>query len=412
MPNGNLAILLMMTISLLATSCTPRSETSSTPPPLLPQGGTEPPIEDGVKNSEKQKLQPLLNLGERAVAWLNLVNQNRNYETRLNLADRTTKNPVPPESPKVNSVKYLLNTFQERSAQMPEPMRAYLLEGKALVEIPPVSDEVFIKSIRGFNGAYQNAIRLIGQVSWFDYYAEQDVQDIRGYYFFMKDPAAEKDLLQFFKLETDLQTKYSEWLIGMCHNSSISKENCATELNQFVMRDQVAAFYSKYLGAAKATYDSYFQVRKIRQDLKWNTGRSSLTQDFILPSVDTISLWLKTNVEEEWKIPGFELLVNFVSKNRFSPFLVFEKGVTPHVSGTTWNTITMDPDYSLDDYDTQWTIRHEFGHVLGFKDCYLEFYDKDKEEMLYYTIEPDNLMCAWGGKLQPSHIEELKRVYQ
>ncbi len=413
-----LLITFTIAINILLFSCSPRFSAQPAPPQLLPMGGQEsqqtPDLSNGDSkaSSEEKQLKPILELGQRAITWLNLVNKDRNEQTRLNLADRTTKNPVPPEKPKVNSVKYLLQKLNERIASMPNDMKPYLLEGKTLVEVPPVSDEVFIKNIRELNSTYQSAVRLLGQIQWFDYYAQQDVRDIRGYYFFMKQPTAVTELTQFSKLADEVKVKYSEWLVGMCHNSGVTKSSCAAELTMATEKDQVSQFYAKYLPVAKNTYDSFFQATKIRPDLKWSPTGLNLTQDFILPTLQKITLWLKTNVEEEWKFSGFELLVNFVPQNSIAPFLVFEKGVTPHVSGKTWNSITMDPDYSLDDYDTQWTIRHEFGHVLGFRDCYLEFYDKSAKEMIYYTIEPDNLMCAWGGKLQQSHVDELKRVYK
>ena len=131
-----------------------------------------------------------------------------------------------------------------------------------------------------------------------------------------------------------------------------------------------------------------------------------------MPTIAKVSEWLKLNIEAEWKAVGFQLRLNYVEKNLVSPFMQFVKGVTPHVSGPRHEIITMDPDYSLDDYTTQWTIRHEFGHVLGFPDCYLEFYDAAAETMTFYTIETDNLMCAWGGVLQPSHVEQLRKAYK
>ncbi|MBC7420283.1 MAG: hypothetical protein H7328_06095 [Bdellovibrio sp.] len=401
------------TVSLLS-SCTPDSN-NQTAPQLLPQGGKETlPISDDThpKTLSEIQLQPILDIGKRAVTWLNLVNQNRNIQSRLNLADRTTKNPVPPEKPKVNSVKLLLQKLDERLKIMPDAMKPYLVGQGTLVEIPPVNDDAFIKSIREMNGLYQSAIRLLGQIEWFDYYAEQDVRDIRGYYFFTKEPAAVTELETFSALTDDKKIKYSEWLVGICHNSKISKADCKSELDLAIAQNQASGFYNKYVDQAKIVYDNFFKVKKMRTDLIWSTDGLTLTQDFILPTLTKITTWLQTNVEEEWKATGFQLLIKFVPQNSVSPFLVFEKGITPHVSGATWNSITMDPDYSLEDYDTQWTIRHEFGHVLGFPDCYLEFYDQDKAEMIYYTIEPDNLMCAWGGKLQPSHVDELKRVYQ
>jgi hypothetical protein len=375
---------------------------------LGPQGGEEPKQPDHTANqTDQEKLQPILDLGQRAVKWLNIVNEKRDLQNRLNLADRTTKNPVPPEKPKVASTQLMLERFNDRVNHLPAEMKPYLLENKDLVEAPPVTDEVFIKTIRELNGVYQGAVRWIGQMPYLSYYAENDVYDIRGVYFFKKEVDLEQKLINFGELDEDTQTKYKAWMISLCHNSSLANQVCKDELLSSVPLE----FYKKYLPMAEKTYDGFFKVEKYRNDLTWNEEKSVVTQDFIDPKVEKISTWLKTNVEEEWKLQGFQLLIQFVENNEFSPFLEFVKGVTPHVSGETYNKITMDPDYSLDDYDTQWTIRHEFGHILGFPDCYLEFFDSEKSEMTYYTIEPDNLMCAWGGKLQQSHADELKRVY-
>jgi len=41
------------------------------------------------------------------------------------------------------------------------------------------------------------------------------------------------------------------------------------------------------------------------------------------------------------------------------------------------------------------TFAHELGHILGLKDCYHEFYDKNSEEVVYYSLDPEgrNIMC-------------------
>lgn len=41
-------------------------------------------------------------------------------------------------------------------------------------------------------------------------------------------------------------------------------------------------------------------------------------------------------------------------------------------------------------------LAHEFGHVLGFPDCYIEFFDESKKELVYYEISKNNsnIMCS------------------
>ncbi len=63
----------------------------------------------------------------------------------------------------------------------------------------------------------------------------------------------------------------------------------------------------------------------------------------------------------------------------------------------------------MTEYDVQWTIRHEFGHVLGFPDCYIEFYEQASGEIINYQIDTSNLMCSRMGHIQEKHFAELKR---
>ena len=381
----------------------------SNPQNLPPIGGQQ---KTPAATTETETLQPVLDAGVRSLEWLNKINATRDTANRLNLADTTTKNPVPPESPKVSSTDLILTQFEKRKTAAPASIFSVIFENANLTENPPIPDADFLKIIRGFNSSYQGALRWLGHQPWLDYYEKNATYDIRGYYFFNKNP----DLVLALKEEpalTNTQKQNAiEWLVSMCKNSEIKYDECLQEVNTAVTTNTLSQVYNKYLAKSESTYNDFFKVNPLREDLKWNINKTVITQDFITPNLQKVSDWFKTNVEEEWKLSGFQLMINFVQQNDFSPFLEFVKGVTPHVSGDTWNKITMDPDYSLEDYDTQWTIRHEFGHVLGFPDCYLEFYNKESKEMIYYTIEPDNLMCAWGGSLKPKYVDELKREYK
>jgi hypothetical protein len=71
----------------------------------------------------------------------------------------------------------------------------------------------------------------------------------------------------------------------------------------------------------------------------------------------------------------------------------------------------MDANTPLTEWDVQWTIRHEFGHVLGFVDCYLEFYDPSEKAIVTYQLDIDHLMCARSGRMQKSMYDVLKQYY-
>lgn len=400
---------LLLAISFFSCAKGGRSGPSN-PLHLPPIGGQESPVK--IKLTETEVLQPVLDAGTRSLQWLNQINALRDPSNRLNLADTSTKNPVPPESPKVSSTVLILQKFEERKSITPASITAVIFENAPFTDTPPIADADFIKIIRGFNSSYQGALRWLGHQPYLNYYEQNAKYDIRGYYFFKKNPELVLALKDVATLTSAQKNNATEWLVSMCKNSDITYDVCVQEIDAAVVTNTLSEVYKTYLAKSESTYNDFFTVTALREDLKWNADQSIITQNFILPNVKKVADWLKTNVEAEWKLSGFQLIIQFVQQNSFSPFIEFVKGVTPHVSGQTWNKITMDPDYSLEDYDTQWTIRHEFGHVLGFPDCYLEFYNKEVQEMVYYTIEPDNLMCAWGGALQPKHADELKRAYK
>ena len=61
------------------------------------------------------------------------------------------------------------------------------------------------------------------------------------------------------------------------------------------------------------------------------------------------------------------------------------------------------------------TIAHEFGHVLGFRDCYIEYYVGRTNEVIYFELEREqgNLMCSLmsGKKIPNKYQDSLIKKY-
>jgi len=91
---------------------------------------------------------------------------------------------------------------------------------------------------------------------------------------------------------------------------------------------------------------------------------------------------------------------------------VFQPGVVPHVNGLGGNEIVMDSNQPIEEYESQWTIRHEFGHVIGLPDCYHEFYDVSQQAFVNYQLDITDLMCSRAGNMNERIYNELKRVYK
>lgn len=137
-----------------------------------------------------------------------------------------------------------------------------------------------------------------------------------------------------------------------------------------------------------------------------------MTIPFRDPQAPAVSAWLRDNIQDEFKWSGWTMKLDFHPDGDDSmTHIVFKDGATPHVNALAGSEITMDGNRNIDEYSSRWTIRHEYGHVLGLPDCYIEFYDQDAGVMINYQLDITNLMCSRRGKLQQKHFDELKRVY-
>ena len=70
-----------------------------------------------------------------------------------------------------------------------------------------------------------------------------------------------------------------------------------------------------------------------------------------------------------------------------------------------------DANTPLEEYEVQWTIRHEFGHILRLPDYYVEFYDTHEDIAINYQLDTTDLMCSRAGDFNERIYTELKRVY-
>jgi hypothetical protein len=67
----------------------------------------------------------------------------------------------------------------------------------------------------------------------------------------------------------------------------------------------------------------------------------------------------------------------------------------------------MDRDMGLWLEQSQATLIHEFGHIIGFPDCYVEFWDERDEAFVFYSLDPTDRMCALSGETLPRHRQAL-----
>jgi len=364
---------------------------------------------------EIQSVDHAVALGERLLKWIDHINSFRSEENKIRL---TTKagglRGIPIETPKRYSPRSVQVAHLLNLESLDSESKKVLVGGELFLQNPPVSDEDFIVFARKIDGNYQTAARWKMMSPWLSYYAARYPQDVRGYYYLTRTPDVDAVLTNFKTLSLEEQNKFTGYLSSLCMNSRTDEERCQGDLELYKERNLVRDFYTKYYEAGRSNWQKFFAIQNARRDINWTPRNlNEARMPFRKHSNDAYTEFVRFNVEDEFRWKEFKLLFSLKASNdRASiPYVQFEAGATPHVNGLGGNQIVMDANAPLTEWDVQWTIRHEFGHVLGLPDCYFEFYDTRAEEMVNYQLDTSDLMCSRAGKMNQRIFDELKRVY-
>jgi hypothetical protein len=210
-------------------------------------------------------------------------------------------------------------------------------------------------------------------------------------------------------LPEDKKTQYREWLKGECFNSTSNDNLCSRDFVKAEGNNTVWNFHQTYLPKAKSTFEELYILQNARRDVSWNANNNTARIPIQTQPSQVLADFLTVNLQDEWTWDGWKLLIDFTSSARVQ--VLWQPGITPHVNGLGGDLVYMDSNAPLSEWDVQWTIRHEFGHVLGFPDCYVEFYDPNEKVMITYQIDITDLMCSRAGKLKERHFTDMKKNY-
>ena len=366
--------------------------------------------DDGEENNE---LEPIMVMGKKFFAWMKLINENRPEGNKISLSSAQNQPGYPIDRPRVSSPKIILDLFEKLQIELPQNIKGIILGSVAPTQNPPISDSEFISWGIKIDEIYARASRWILQSPMLWGYAARKHDDIRGYYYLQQVPQLEETLINWKTLSEETRKQYEGWLQGLCFNGGDTESICSDNLNAVIEKEgHPLTFYRTFLKEGQAKWDELFLITAKRDDIVWESNSSHLLKTpFTNPKSLEVFNFLKVNIEEEWRWGNWALNLDFIEGGYETTHIVFSPGATPHVNSLAGSTITMDANQSLAEYHVRWTIRHEFGHTLGFPDCYVEFYDTSTQEMISYQVDTSNLMCSRRGKLQGKHYNELKRVY-
>lgn len=363
------------------------------------------------KLNSNDPLKVILHQGNRNLDWIKAINEKRNAQNKLELTTPETTRAYPIDAPGFSNRKIILQNLADLKKEMPKEMAKVIFGSGPIPHNNPIDDKTFLENARKMNRLYESASRWLLQEPYLMWYSMYAKNDVRGYYFLSKEKNLEKKLRKWNSLDEETQHKYTTWLVGECFNSR-DYDECVRDLKEDIKDNQVFQYHSSYVKTAKKTYDEFFALQNPRPEVVWNYKEPNvMTLPFSKPDRRDVEEWFKTNVEDEWRVDQWALKIDFKNASKKLAKVVFEANATPHVNGLGGDTITMDANRPLNEYLVTWAIRHEFGHVLGFPDCYVEFYDDNVEVMINYQLDINNIMCSRRGHLQKQHYTELKKNY-
>lgn len=359
----------------------------------------------------KSNLDHILAFGKRNLDWLDHINKFQ--KEKLSFSNKENMQGFPPESPRVYNEKLVIEQYDNLVSQLPVEMRQVLIEKRPFTDNPPIEVSEYLQWAFKADRAYQIAARWLTLSPYLWQLKARRADDVRGYYFIEKNPESSNKLQNFNSLPNSEKEQYTDWLVGVCINTERSATGCRRKLDAAVSSGAVLAFYERYKLASKSIYNRFFAIPAgaTYSGLEWNKKNQNLAvAPFVNPVNDVYRHFLKFNLEQEWQFNDWKLEIQFTNKSD-AVEVHWEPGVTPHVPGLGSPNIYMDSNSLLSEWDVQWTIRHEFGHVLGLPDCYHEFYDDEKGVIISYQLDTTNLMCSRRGVLQEKHVKELERAY-
>jgi len=332
----------------------------------------------GLEVNPTDVLSEVVAAGKRMYQWIDHINTIRDPDAAISISDPTSIAVYPIDEYKFSNREIVRANFDAFFDVAPEWFAKVVFDGTPFTDKVPVSLSEFAQIGREMDTIYRAASRWLLQEPYLISYIQRKDEDVRGYYHLTRVNDLQEELASWSSLTDERKKQMRSWLVGLCTNSStLFGTSCARQFDRALDSGGLWEFYSQKLPGGKKTWDSFYGIRGVRSDIVWGSSDpQTMTIPFKNPQDTEVESFLVDNLVDEYQWDGWAMKLDFVSDGSV-PYIRFIDGATPNVNGLGGNRITMDSSVPLTDYAVNWTIRHEFGHVLGWKDCYVEFYDSE-----------------------------------
>ncbi|OYZ23955.1 MAG: hypothetical protein B7Y39_02745 [Bdellovibrio sp. 28-41-41] len=180
----------------------------------------------------------------------------------------------------------------------------------------------------------------------------------------------------------------------------------------------VAEVFEIYKIDSEDLYNSFFRInerKKLKNFSVKNTQNGYILEvPFVGSSLGKFKNLFETAIQKAWSNGQQKVTLRYVENNDDPKLVISDAFTSVFKLDKVGQTILNfeERDINGEKSAVSDTMAHEFGHILGFPDCYVEFYDSSEQAYVYYILAENDIMCASKGIVGPSHFSEIKRVYR
>lgn len=252
---------------------------------------------------------------------------------------------------------------------------------------------------------HQDVMRFEGSKCSFDHLVQKKRNDLRPY-LNLNDFCLEKDGSTTCLPETIAKASVAEAefiknsTVNMCHSFDSSEVNCHAQYNSQKQDKSklhsLVSYYQKRFNNER--FMSLFKLRPSHLKFSCHRNESSVVMNLKVSSINHDMMALEDlvkHVEGTWSRKDIKIQIELVeSKGSDVIEIIPSLGWISYVPDNNNRQIYLST--MLDQGTRKKVLAHEFGHVLGFPDCYSEFFDNKNKNLIYYEMgkENMNIMCS------------------